>query len=132
MPGPNVAEYSIIPHTGGWEKAYQHAHAFAAPMRARYNRQGTEHLPAVASLLDVDGAGIVVSAFKRSEDGEGVVARVYNTLNRASSAKLSYGEPWSRAEIVDMKEDALGEADVSNGAARLKLRPNEIVTVRFR
>ena len=56
-------------------------------MRARYNRQGTEQLPAVASLFDVDGAGIVVTAFKRAEDGDGVVARVYNTLNRASTAQ---------------------------------------------
>ncbi len=133
QPGLSVAEYSIIPHRGGWEKAYQHAHAFAAPMRARYNRQGTGQLPTSASIFDVDGAGIVVTALKRSEDGDGAVARVYNTLNRASSAKLSFGERWSRAEIVDMKEDALDtKADVSDNAVRLKLRPNEIATVRFR
>jgi alpha-mannosidase len=133
MLGTNVAEYSIIPHAGGWEKAYDKAHQFAAPMRARFNRQGTGQLPAVASLLDIDGAGLVVTALKRSEDGEGFVVRVYNTLNRASAAKLSYGERWSRAEIVDMKEDPLDtKVDVANNAVRLKLRPNEIVTVRFR
>jgi mannosylglycerate hydrolase len=132
MIGKHAFEYSIIPHAGGWEKAYAEAHQFATPMRARFNRQGTGQLPASASLLDLDGAGLVVTAIKRAEDGDGAVVRAYNTLNRASSGTLSFGERWSRAELVDMKEDALdSKADVANKALHLKLRPNEIVTVRF-
>ena len=72
-----------------------------------------------------------MTAVKRAEDGEGAVVRVNNTLNRAASGRISFRERWSRAELVDMKEDALRAADVSDGSVRLKLRPNEIVTVRL-
>ncbi len=130
--GKHLFEYSIIPHTGGWERAYAEAHRFAAPLRARYGRNGTGRLPARASLLDVDGVGLVVTALKRGEDGEGAVVRVYNTLNRASSGRISFGERWSRAEVIDMKEDVLRAADVADGSVRLKLRPNEILTLRFK
>jgi alpha-mannosidase len=129
--GKHVFEYSIIPHAGAWEGAYAEAHRFAAPLRARWNPHGSGLLPASASLLDLDGKGLVVTALKRPEQGEGVVVRLYNTLDRATAGSLRLSEPWSRAQVVDMKEDPLGAADVDGGSVRLKLRPNEIVTLRL-
>ncbi len=129
--GRHVFEYAIIPHEGGWDQAYVEAHRFAVPMRARWNRQGAGLLPASASLLDLEGKGLVVTAVKRPEQGEGAVVRLYNTLDRATTGRLRPTEPWTRAQVVDMKEDALGPADVANGWVRLKLRPNEIVTLRL-
>ena len=36
-----------------------------------------------------------------------------------------------QAQVVDMKEDALGPAEVVDGWVRLHLRPNQIVTLSF-
>jgi mannosylglycerate hydrolase len=130
-PGRRVFEYSIIPHAGGWQRAYAEAHRFATPLRARWQREGTGLLPSSASLLDVKGSGLVVTALKRSEDGEGAVVRLYNTLDRRATGRLRLAEPWRRARIVDMKEDDLSAPDVSDGWVHLSLRPNEIVTVAF-
>jgi alpha-mannosidase len=142
-PGKHVFEYSIIPHRGTWADAYQHAHAFASPLRSRWNprlrddlgeyveREG-EPLPASASLVDVEGRGIVVTALKRAEDGRGTIARLYNTLDRRATGRVRLTEHWRRCDVVDMKEDRLAAADVRHGKARLSLRPNEIVTLRFR
>jgi len=137
--GKHIFEYAIIPHEGVWERgqtaarpgAYAEAHRFAVPMRARWNRQGAGLLPAAASLLDLDGKGLVVTALKRPERGEGAIVRVYNTLDRATTGRLGLTEPWQRAQVVDMKEDPLGAADTVTGSVRLKLRPNEIVTLRL-
>ena len=130
-PGDHVFEYAIMPHEGGWESAYAEAHRFATPLRARWNPRGTSELPAKASLLDLEGAGLAVTALKRSEDGEGTVVRLYNTLDVPAKGRLRLAEPWERAQVVDMKEDRLAPAEIADGWVRLQLRPNEIVTVRF-
>ena len=138
-PGHHTFEYAIIPHAGGWEEAYAEAHRFAVPLRARWNAprraavrpHGAGLNPANASLLDVEGNGLVVTAVKRADDGAGVVVRLYNTLDGPAAGRLRLAEPWRRAELVDMKEDALGPANVADGWVHLELRPNEIVTLRF-
>ena len=129
--GTSAFEYAIIPHEGGWHQAYAEAHRFAVPMRARWNQQGSGLLPASASLLDVEGKGLVVTAVKRPDQGEGAIVRLYNTLDRATTGRLRLAERWSRAQVVDMKEDELSAAEVLDGWVGLKLRPNEIVTLRF-
>jgi alpha-mannosidase len=74
----------------------------------------------------------VVTALKRAEDGDGVIVRVFNTLDRATTGRVRLLEPWTRAELVDLKEERLRDAEQTNGSVRLKLRSNEIATVRFR
>ncbi len=118
-----------------------------APRRAAVRPQGTGLLPARTTLLDVEGDGLVVTAIKpldgrpsgharerpsgRADEGAGVIVRLYNTLDGPTTGRLRLAEPWRRAEVVDMKEEALGPADVADGWVRLELRPNEIVTLRF-
>jgi alpha-mannosidase len=142
-PGKHVFEYSIIPHRETWADVYQHAHAFASPLRARWNPRLRDNagdyieragapLPASASLVDIEGRGVVVTALKRAEDGRGTVVRLYNTLDRRTTGRVRLNERFRRCDVVDMKEDLLAEADVRGGWARLSLRPNEIVTLRFR
>jgi alpha-mannosidase len=131
MIGDYAFEYAIIPHEGGWARAYAEAHRFATPLRARWNPRGTGALPLSASFLEVDGNGTVVTALKRAEDGNGAIVRLYNTLGRKSKAALRLTEPWRRADIVDMNEDRLRAADVKGGRVSLSLKPNEIATYRF-
>jgi alpha-mannosidase len=129
--GKHVFEYSIIPHAGGWQRAYAEAHRFATPMRTRWNRSGTGQLPASASLLELAGDGLAVTALKRAEDGDGAIVRLYNVLDKKTSGRARLAEAWTRAEVADMREDMLSAADLASGAARLDLRPNQIVTLRF-
>ena len=132
-PGAHAFEYAIIPHTGGWQQAYAAAHRFAAPMRARWNRDGTGLLPGRDSLIELDGEGLVVTALKRPEDRDraGTILRLYNTLDGPVGGRIRLSTPWRSASVVDMKEDLLGPAQVDGGWVRLELRRNEIVTLRF-
>jgi len=132
--GTNVAEYAIIPHRGGWEGGYQQAHAFATPMRARWNRRGSGILPGSGSLLDLESEGLVVTALKRPEgverDGT-TILRLYNILDTPTKGQVRLSEPSSRVQVVNMLEEPLAPANVKNGWAMLDLKPNEIVTLRF-
>ncbi|MCH8994230.1 MAG: hypothetical protein IH959_04595, partial [Chloroflexi bacterium] len=131
-PGRHVFDYAIIPHDGSWDRAYVEAHRFAVPLRARWNRRGTGLLPAQASLLEQEGEGLVVTATKRAEEGDGAVVRLYNTLDRPTTCRLRLSEPWREAQLVDMKEDPLGPAEIVDGWVHLDLRQNEIVTLQIR
>jgi alpha-mannosidase len=132
--GVNVAEYSIIPHREGWENGYAQAHAFAAPMRARWNRQGTGVLPGAGSLLELEGDGLVVTALKRPEgveqDGE-TILRLYNILDEQTSGRVRLAEPSAQVDVVTMNEELIAPANVDDGWVQLSLKPNEIVTLRF-
>ena len=46
--------------------------------------------------------------------------------------RLRLSEPWRQAQLVDMKEDPLGPAEIVDGWLHLDLRQNEIVTAQFR
>jgi alpha-mannosidase len=79
----------------------------------------------------VAGRGLVVTAVKRAEDGDGTVVRLYNTLDRKTTGRVRLNEAWSAAELVDMREETIEQAAVVDGWAPLALRSNEIVTLRF-
>jgi len=130
-PGRHVFEYALVPHEGGWEQAYREAHHFAVPMRARWNWQGSGLLPSQASLLDLSSRAFVVSALKRAEDGSGVVVRLYNILSRPARGRIHLTEPHTRASMVNMNEEPLGEASVRDGWVELRARPNQILSMKF-
>ena len=63
-----------------------------------------------------------------------VLARI--TPNRRSVeptwSEVRLGEPYAAVEVVNLKEEPLGQAEVEDGRVRLSLKPNEIITLRFR
>ena len=129
--GSHIFEYAIVPHEGGWEQAHREAHEFAAPLRGRWNPAGSGLLPPSASLVEIEGEGLVLSALKRAEDGSGVIVRLYNILDRSTRGRLRLTQPWTKAEVVDLKEDLLRAATIRRGWVGLELRPNEITTFLF-
>jgi alpha-mannosidase len=131
MLGQWTFDYAIIPHEGGWEQGYRQAHWFRVPMRARWSQGGTGTLPAEASLLDVRGDGLVVTTVKAAEDGDGVVVRLYNTLDVETSGAVGLNDPYDEAWFVSMNEEPLRHAAGPGEPARLDLRRNEIVTLKF-
>jgi len=132
--GKNVAEYSIIPHAGDWAAAGAHVLAvqFVREMRARWNRHGLGRLPAEGALLSVDSPAFQVSGIKRAEDGDGVIVRLYNTLDLAADATVDVLPLRGEVSLVDLKEDHIADVPRVGGRVPISARPNEIVTLRFR
>ncbi len=131
MQGRWTFEYAIIPHEGGWERTYRQAHWFRVPMRARWSRGGSGVLGPEGSLLDVRGDGLIVTAVKPSEDGDGVVVRLYNTLDMETHGSVSLREPHGDVWFVNLNEEPLRRAAGPAEAVDLTLRRNEIVTLKF-
>ncbi len=137
MPGRWTFHYSLIPHAGGWESAFEKAHRFARPLRAVRSDRGTGSLPAGGSLLEVEPHELVLSSLKVAEDGDGVVVRVYNTADAPLQGRMRLlswpgRAPRAGIEIVDLNEEPMGPADSEGGWVRLRARPNQILNVKFR
>jgi alpha-mannosidase len=140
--GRHVFHYALIPHSGGWETAFLQAHRFAVPPRAVFVAAGKGQLPPppeagpppaeAGSLLTVRPESFVLSALKEAEDGQGLIVRLYNIAAQTVAGEVRLEEAWQGVERVNLNEETLGPAEVSDGWVRLSLKPNEIATLRFR
>ena len=102
-------------------------------MRARWNRQGLGHLDYTGSLLNVDSPAFPVTSIKRAEDGDGIIVRVYNTLDVEADAQIDVPMAKGRVSLVNLNEEHITDLrrEGSDGVG-ITARPNEIVTLRFR
>jgi mannosylglycerate hydrolase len=165
--GRQVFNYSIIAHKGTWEtsKSYLQAmqqkagvktvqvvdHEFAllkeqAIVPGEFDEPVVKtavsppiSLPLKLSFLSVEPANILVSAIKRSEDGRGIVARLYNTTNEEVEGRLRMYGNIEKATQVNMHEEATKgqnrkkvEWRVSNKELTFEARPFNVKTFKLK
>lgn len=91
-------------------------------------------LPLSASILRVEGDNIAVSGLKQTEEGKGLVLRLYETGGHPATASIS---PFSALGVLDgtavnFHEEPTGEATPREGAAILvSIPPHGIRSVRL-
>jgi alpha-mannosidase len=92
----------------------------------------------VDPLVTVDADGVVVSAVKLADDGSGdVVVRVYEALGSRAHARLHLGFAADSVTVTDLLERPLEDREqepdtVEDGSVQLRLRPFQVLTLRFR
>lgn len=129
-------DYALLMHSGGWEAedalVLREAQAFTTPVRAIATSQHSGELPSVTSMVEVEPGGVVVSAIKRSNAGEGVIVRLYNPLPHAVEAGVRPGFRCEKAFATNLLEEAQRQL-FWDGVEPLHigLRSGEIVTVLF-
>jgi mannosylglycerate hydrolase len=134
MHGRHEFAYSIIPHTGDWASAGAHVAAVQhlRPMRARWNRHGIGDIDYAGSLLLVESPAFAVSAIKRAEDGDGIIVRLYNTLDEEADTTVDVPTARGKVSIVNLNEEHIADQRRDEDGVGITARPNEIVTLRFR
>ncbi|MBW8805895.1 MAG: alpha-mannosidase [Catenulisporales bacterium] len=90
----------------------------------------------VAPLFTIDNDAVTASAIKLADDRSGdVVLRVYESHGGRASALITPGFECSGPEICDLLERPITREGVSvtteDGGLRVKLRPFQLVTLRF-
>ena len=133
--GRHRCELSLYPYRGTWEEAgvLEAAQAFRAPpIGIGPVTPSRGPLPQEASLLAVTPPGLVLSAVKPAEAGEGMVIRLYNPTGRPISGAIRSLLKMGTAELVNLNEEeprtlALHSAHV----LPVELRSGEIKTVKL-
>jgi alpha-mannosidase len=91
----------------------------------------------IEPLVHLDNDAVVVSAVKLADDAGGdVVVRCYEAHGGRATARLTTGFDYDDLRICDLLERPLadrsaGPVRVGEGAVSLRLRPFELVTLRF-
>ena len=84
-------------------------------------------------MLEVEEPGVVVTAVKTADDGEGRIVRLHEAFGGRRVARLR-SSGITRAERVDLLERPTEGTTVAvvDGTFELSLRPFELVTLRLR
>lgn len=83
-------------------------------------------------VVSVDGDGVTVEAVKLADDASGdVVVRLYESRGGRAQGVLRTGFPLAGAQVTDLLERPLEDADVADGAVAVALRPFQILTLRL-
>ena len=75
---------------------------------------------------------MVLSAFKKTEDRDSAIVRVYNPSGSKVEAALSVCWPVGDAYLVDLNEDRLKQVDVTkDNAVRIIVSAKKIVSIEL-
>lgn len=113
--------------TGGCREAGQ----FQQDMPVFQIFEADGELPARKGFLECDGEGLVFTALKPAEDGEGYVLRLFNALEAPSvlTLRTEPGYTYHRSDILEQKCACLEPG--ADGYLRLPVKGKEILTIRF-
>jgi len=132
--GPQTFRFALYPHAGDWNTGgvYRVAQRFNVPVRPiQCGRGDGDALGMSESLFALEPRELVLSAMKQEEDGEAIVARVFNPTATPLKGTLRMKTALTKAELVNLNEAPLGELAIQGTAVAFDVGPNKIVTVRL-
>jgi alpha-mannosidase len=159
--GPNVCEYAIYPHAGGWQEggALHQAHQFCQPFMVSRADVKEEHidfllrmnaddpgpgrfvkeipregpLKTVMSFLTVRPRDIVVSAIKQgSRRNNELIVRLYNPGNRSAAVTVRLFRAAKSCHLLTLAEQRVRRLSLRQGhEVHFRCAAKQIVTLGF-
>jgi alpha-mannosidase len=88
-------------------------------------------LPAEHSFVGVAEGNVILTALKKTEDGDALLLRFYEWAGKNANVPITLPEGATAASLTDLMEKPTGETlPVANHQITVPVRPYEIVTVR--
>ncbi|MEW2613568.1 glycoside hydrolase family 38 C-terminal domain-containing protein [Streptomyces sp. NPDC047880] len=124
--GPHRFTYALLPGAS-IEDAVAEGYALNLPLRV------ADAAGAPEPVVSTEGEGITVEAVKLADDASGdVVVRLYESRGGRATGTLRTGFPLAGAQIADLLERPLEDAETTDGSVTVALRPFQILTLRLR
>ncbi len=127
--GAHRFTYSLFPHPGDWTEAgvVEEAFALNSPLVAIPGSAAISE----AGFVSAEGLKLALGSLKRSEDGRGVILRLYEPHGARGTSVVRFAREVLGAERVNLLEEADGEpVAIEDGVVRFEVRPFEVVTLR--
>lgn len=87
--------------------------------------------PEGASFLEVDQPNVVLLTWKRAEDGQGTILRLYETGGRETATTLRFlHRRLQAASLCNAVEDNIRSLSTEDSSLRVNLHAHEVVTLR--
>lgn len=131
--GKQVFDYAVFPYRGSWKKAHiwQEAHLHNAPMRTSIVNQHEGKLPREHSLVRVNSPSLIITAVKKAERSNALVARVLNTTPDAVDAELTVNMQFISAYTANLNEEPQDELSVSENKVTIPMPGFRVQTLLF-
>jgi alpha-mannosidase len=134
--GHQVFRYALYPHKGTWQQAMsmRRGWEFNYSLQATVVTHHAGTLGAEHSFIGLKDDGVVLTAVKRSEDGDGLIVRMFDWSGKASQAQLTLpGSPISAAEVNLMEQSDANlhskPIALSGHTSAFSIAPYEIKTI---
>ncbi len=132
--GPQRFAYGLYPHVGDWKQALTVRRGYefnerlrALPVSSHTGAWGAEH-----SFVGVEQDNVVLTAVKKTEDGDALLFRFYEWAGKNAEVRLSVPAGAASATLTNLMELAEGAPlTISrDGKITVPVHPYEIVSVR--
>ena len=127
-------DYALIPHTGDWKEAFRTAWEFCAAFRTFSSHELGDSRGGLSSfsIADLEPAPLLITAVKRSEDGEAVIVRAYNPTDETIEGRLKTGWPVANAYLANLDESIVQPLSCHDSKQiDVLFRPHVIITLRL-
>ena len=116
---------------GDWltSKAYIQARQFNVPLHAVEVGVHEGDLPPELSFLSIAPESLILSALKRAEREDGLIARFYNIEGEEVEAKIRSFTPHVTIWMTNLNENCLERLKPVNGEVTLNVGAHKIVTL---
>ncbi|MDO8587800.1 MAG: glycoside hydrolase family 38 C-terminal domain-containing protein [Armatimonadota bacterium] len=122
-PQPDVGihdiTYSLYPHAGDWRKAgtVRRGYELNNPLIALRTTAHRGSLGSSHSFVSIAQPNLIVTAFKKSEDGKNLVLRFYESSGVPTQARVrvSGAKTWGQANLMEIPEEkakAVGKSGI--------------------
>jgi mannosylglycerate hydrolase len=132
-PGPHRFEYAIYAGPGNWQQAglSNRAVRLHTPVRALQTARGKGDLPLEAGLFSVGNLNLQITCVKQAEDGNGLLVRLFNTLEENQIAEFRFGQLVREAYLCKMDESIVEPLPIKEYGIRFSVEPKKIRTFKF-
>jgi alpha-mannosidase len=135
--GHHEFDYALMPHRGTWQDeealVLREAQAFNVPVAAHavVSDLHEGQLPSRTTLVEVEPRELVISAIKRSNNGQGVIVRLYNPCDHQVEAKIYLPLDFTQVYVANLLEEPLKTLQSEQQAVRVDIRSGGILTLVF-
>ena len=129
--GHHEMSFILSPHKGNFtqsdtvKKAYLLNNPFIV-------KEGKGNQDADYSFISSSHDNVVIDTIKPSENKDGYIVRMYETMNSKTNVTLTFGEKVKKAYLTNLMEENINEVDVKDNKISFTIKPFEIVTLRIK
>ena len=91
---------------------------------------GDGHISESKSFFEIDG-GVIADTVKPAENADGIIARIFEPNGANAEAKITLPTGYIGVTLTDLRENPIDELQTENRIATVKLKPFEVVTLKF-
>ena len=133
--GEHQFKYSLYPHAGSWnEDTQREAYLLNDPIIGYQSSVNSSQssVSSPQSLVSVSSPNVIIETVKRTEDGNGLIVRLYESQRKRGQVRVRFGRAVDSAWITNLLEENESVLSVENDSISLNLKPYQIATLRVK